>query len=172
MEIEPCELVTDEDFIFCYFLGNNSENRAAARKLSADTGLPIVFCPHMDEYIEEDEKFGDFSIYEFSPNDFVNHIRNAQYVLTDSFHATIFSIHFCKQFLTFYRFQVESSNSRNSRIDSLFSLLDLKERLYCGDHTTITKPIDYEIVSQKVSALRKNSMNFLHSNIQKCLGEM
>ncbi|MCG8333035.1 MAG: polysaccharide pyruvyl transferase family protein [Proteobacteria bacterium] len=171
-ELRQCSLVTSNDYIFCYLLGNSRVSRDAVNQLKEKTGLPIVFCPHMDEYVKDDDNFGDYSPYAFTPNDFVNHIKHARYVCTDSFHATIFSIHFEKKFLTFYRFNSKSSNSRNSRIDSLFSLLNLENRLFQGDVSAITQDINYKEVLIKLSKLRENSLSFLESNIRKCTGEV
>ncbi len=171
-ELRQCSLVTPNDYIFCYLLGNSRVSRDAVNQLKEKTGLPIVFCPHMDEYVKDDDNFGDYSPYAFTPNDFVNHIKHARYVCTDSFHATIFSIHFEKKFLTFYRFNSKSSNSRNSRIDSLFSLLNLENRLFQGDVSAITQDINYKEVLIKLSKLRENSLSFLESNIRKCTGEV
>lgn len=169
-ELADCNTVTEEDYIFCYFLGNNPSARNAANELKAQTGLKIVFCRHMDEYIEEDEQFGDFAPYDTSPADFANYIRNAKYVCTDSFHCTVFSIHFEKQFLTFYRFASASRNSRNSRIDSLFSLLNLQDRLYKKNiNKEISASIDYLAVTDKLEELRKESLEFLTTNIETCL---
>lgn len=113
-------------YIFCYFLGSNPEARLAANDLKARTGYRIVTLRHMDEYIEKDEMFGDEFPYNVNPIDFVKLIRDAQYVCTDSFHCTAFSIQFHKQFMTFYRFSQSSKAGRNSRIDSLMDVLDRK----------------------------------------------
>ncbi len=166
--VRDCKIITEEDYIFCYFLGTNMEARNAVNKLKQKTGLKVIFCPHMDEYIEDDESFGDISPYNLSPADFVNYIINAKYVCTDSFHCTIFSIHFEKQFLTFYRFDSESKNSRNSRIDSLFSLLNLKERLYNeGVDNQIDLEIDYKTIHKKLEVLVSESRKFLIDNLKK-----
>ena len=151
-----------EGYIFCYFLGTNPESRAAVRELAHKTGLKIVFMPHMDEYIPEDEGFADYALYSIAPPDFINLIRNAAYVCTDSFHGTVFSIQFKKQFVTFYRYAAASSNSRNSRIDSLFELLGLQERLYAGNICDqMIVPIPYEQVHQALAVLRDDSLQFL-----------
>ena len=62
-------------------------------------------------------------MFDIDTEDFVNLIRNAEYVLTDSFHGTIFSILNHKKFITFNRFE-NGKDSRNSRIDSLCKLLE------------------------------------------------
>ena len=61
-----------------------------------------------------------------SPEEFLSLIRNARYVLTNSFHGTAFSILFHKQFLV----ELTGRNgNRNNRAESLLNLLGLSERV-------------------------------------------
>ena len=119
----------------------------------------------MDEYVPEDEQFGDEAPYNVDPNDFVKYISKAAYVCTDSFHCTVFSILFNRQFMTFYRFATSNKTGRNSRIDSLFNILGLQERLYKGNITNITHPINYDSVEKNLMGLRKNSIAFLNDSL-------
>ncbi|MDN0048065.1 polysaccharide pyruvyl transferase family protein [Bacteroides gallinaceum] len=161
-EISDARPNESEPYIFCYFLGTNQEARKAANKLRKQTGYKIITIRHMDEYVPEDEQFGDEAPYNVDPNDFVKYISKAAYVCTDSFHCTVFSILFHRQFMTFYRFAEGSKTGRNSRINSLFDLFELQERLYKGDINKITNPIDYNSVDEKLSELRKESIYFLN----------
>ena len=161
-EIADAHTTTEELYIFCYFLGTNQEARKAAKELKEKTGYKIITIRHMDEYVPEDELFGDEATYNVDPNDFVKYISRAAYVCTDSFHCTVFSILFHRQFMTFYRFAEGSKTGRNSRINSLFDLFELQERLYKGDINKITNPIDYNSVDEKLSELRKESIYFLN----------
>ena len=61
--------------------------------------------------------------------DLLDLIRNAEYVITDSFHVTVFSIIFRKQFFTFQRFKEDEFTSQNVRVTNLLEMSDLKERL-------------------------------------------
>lgn len=152
---------TDVPYIFCYFLGTNPEARYAANELKKRTGYKIVAIRHMDEYVESDEQFGDEAPYDVDPNDFIRLISKAAYVCTDSFHCSVFSIIFHRQFMTFYRFLQTSKSSRNSRIDSLFGLFGLQQRLYHGDIMTIEQPVNWEHVDDTLLNLRQKSIDFL-----------
>lgn len=157
----PNEQKIKEDYIFCYFLGNNPEQREEAIKLSKETGLKIVTLRHMDEYIAFDETFGDVAPYDVGPAEFMNLIRNASYVCTDSFHGSVFSIINHKQFVSFNRYGNNSKNSRNSRLDSLFGQLGI-ERRFKGDIVKdIMDPIDYESVDGKLMELRAFAEDYL-----------
>lgn len=156
------KVVENEKYIFCYFLGNNPEQRLEVEKLKKATGYKIVFIPHLDEFIESDIKFGDKQLYNVGPEEFVNLIRNAEYVCTDSFHGSVFSILNHKKFVTFNRFKTTDRNSRNSRIDSLLQQTNLSERRYDGNLVEqIVKDIDYDKVESRLTKMREKSEDYL-----------
>ncbi len=160
----PVERIHKDPYIFCYFLGPNPLCRAEARALSEKTGLPIVVLRHLDEIIPSDEGFGDFAPYDVDPAGFVNLIRGAEYVLTDSFHGSVFSTIHHKDFATFYRFQQGSKQSRNSRIDNLFSHLGLENRLVTevgGASAALGERPDFDKVDESLAAWREDSWSFL-----------
>ena len=138
------------------------EAREAANELKAKTGLKIVTLRHMDEYVPEDESFGDYAPYDVDPNGFLTYIKNAEYVLTDSFHCSAFSMQFHKQFMTFYRFAQGSATGRNSRIDSLFNVLEVnKEHIYAGDVMKVEAQLDWDSIDANLKKLREKSVEFL-----------
>lgn len=159
------ENIISEPYIFCYFLGASSEHREAALKFKKETDLKLVTCPFLDNYVESDRNFGDLQMFDMDSSDFVNLIRHADYILTDSFHGSVFSILNHKKFLTFDRFKA-GTNSRNSRIDSLCTLLGLNERRYTGEVTKVISQIDYAAVDSKLLALRTDSISFLNDAIK------
>ena len=164
----PDKKVIEGNYIFCYFLGKNKECRTAANELKQKTGLKIVTLRHHDEFIPFDEFFGDEAPYDISPCEFINLIRHAEYILTDSFHGTVFSIIHHKQFVTFYRSKVGSIHSRNTRIDSLFSILGLGSRIYQNTDILeeISKGINYEDIEKSLTEVRKHSHSFLEYSLE------
>ena len=164
-EIKDSKVKDTEPYIFCYFLGTNIEAREVSNKLKAETGYKIVTLRHMDEYVPSDEEFGDEAPYDVNPNDFLKYISGAEYVLTDSFHCSAFSIQFKRKFITFYRFKSSSKGSRNSRIDSLLGTFGLQDRLYQGDILKVMDDIDYNTVHKKLKAYREKSIDFLKESL-------
>lgn len=165
-EISLADSEAREPYILCYYLGPNQDARKAANELKAKTGYKIITLRHMDEYVPEDEIFGDEAPYNVDPNGFLRLIHDAAYVCTDSFHCTAFSIQFHKQFMTFYRFAQTSVTGRNSRIDSLFGLLGVnKEHLFQGDISKIDCEIDWIQIDEKLRLLREESSRFLRDAI-------
>ncbi|MDR0920707.1 MAG: polysaccharide pyruvyl transferase family protein, partial [Oscillospiraceae bacterium] len=80
--------IYEENYIFVYNIGENLELDQTAKLLSEKTGYIIKTV----SYSESDEA---------GPIEFLNLIKNAKYVLSNSFHGTCFSIIFEKQFYTF-----------------------------------------------------------------------
>ena len=164
-EIFPTIETEKEPYIFAYFLGSSPENREMVRAFAAKEGLKLVTFPHLDEFVDADLTFGDEQRFDVDPVDFLNLLRGARYVCTDSFHGTVFSIQNHKQFVTFNRFKEGEIQSRNSRIDSLFALLKLEARR-CTDGSADLKamldaPVDFDAVEARLARLRAKSLAFL-----------
>lgn len=155
-----------EEYIFCYFLGPREDIRREAIKLSEKTGLKIVIMRHMDEYVPIEETMGDYAPYDINARDFVKLLNNAKYVVTDSFHGTVFSILLHKQFMTFYRVKPTSSKSTHSRIDSLLSMFGLTSRLFHGNIESISTNIDYSKVDMARAELREKSLAFFKDALE------
>ncbi|MBQ7976538.1 MAG: polysaccharide pyruvyl transferase family protein [Clostridia bacterium] len=156
-----------EKYVFCYLLGTNIAHRKAAEELREATGCKIVTIPHLDEFVEGDISFGDMQLFDVGPAEFVNLIRNAEYVCTDSFHGTVFSILNHKQFVTFSRFSDDSKQSRNSRIESLFEQTGLNDR-HCTTNIleTMNRYIDYVSVEEKLTEMRRKSVEYLSNALK------
>lgn len=167
--IQSQNLIKD-NYIFCYLLGSNPQHRKWVEELKKQTGYKIVTIPHLDEFVESDVGFGDYQLYDVGPAEFINLIRNAEYVCTDSFHGTVFSILNHKKFVTFNRFSDGSRNSRNSRIESLLSQTGLEKRRMTRKEQSIvdlaSAEIDYECVDTKLNQMRNRSVDYLRSALE------
>ncbi|MGN0395198.1 MAG: polysaccharide pyruvyl transferase family protein, partial [Coprococcus sp.] len=91
------------------------------------------------------------------PSEFLYLLRNAEVVLTDSFHATVFSIIFHKRFITFNR----SGLNMNSRIESLAELIDVEKCLNEFGDLECNNEIDYMNVDTILKEERRKSIEFL-----------
>lgn len=164
MSIQKEEAKINEPYILCYFLGNNPPHREFAKRLKEKTGCKIVALTHLDEYVKSDEGYADYAPYDVDPDDFLNLIRNAQYVCTDSFHCSLFSILYKKEFFTFKRYARKTNSSTNSRLDTLFNLAGVKGRVLNGDEDIqkcLDMNIDYEKVHKNLQKIREESYQYL-----------
>jgi len=163
------ERIIKEKYILCYFLGNNINHRKFAEKLKKETKTIIVSLNHADEYVKYSDIYADFIPYDIGPREWISLIRDAEYICTDSFHGTLFSIIFNKIFFSFRRYDSKSVSSTNSRIDSLLELVGIsKERILTGNENVkkiLEYNIDYINVNQKLDILRNESEKWLINSI-------
>lgn len=169
MTIQKEEPIISEPYILCYFLGNNPPHRDFATRLKAETNCKIVALPHLDEYVKSDEGYADEMMYDVDPADFLNLIRNAKYVCTDSFHCSVFSMLYRKTFFTFKRYAMKTKSSTNSRLDTLFNLAGVNGRVLEGNEDIskcLAMEIDYKTVHRNLEKIREDSYAFLRTSLK------
>ena len=155
----PSKRVQEGKYIFSYILGTDKKYRDEVLKLSKETGLPIV---SIHQYVDADLEFGDVSVTNAGPAEFVDLIRNAEYVCTDSFHGSVFSILCHRKFVVFNRYSDTSSSSKNTRIESLCERLDILDRRYSGYIINDAKrDINYSNIDNKLEIIRGESRTYL-----------
>lgn len=160
----PEKTEIEEPYIFAYFLGNTAEYRMAVQEAAKKFGCKVVALRHLDQYVLEDENFGDIALYDVGPDRFLNLLRGASYVCTDSFHGSCFSIIHRKKFITFNRYSEGSKHSKNSRIDTLCGNLDLNDRRYDDAKPLagqLDKEINYDLVDERFAELKKETDAYL-----------
>lgn len=169
-EVVPQDRFYNEKYMFCYFLGNNPEQRKFVQRVKEATGYKIVQLQHCDEYIKSDVNFPDYAPYNVGPAEFVQLIRDAEYVFTDSFHASVFSLLNHKKFFTFRRYNNDGIVSTNGRLYSLLSLVEQPQRLLKGDEnisTVLEQQIDYSVVDKKLADLRAFTLDYIKGALAK-----
>jgi len=128
-----------------------------------ELGCKIVTLRHLDQYVDSDDSFGDYAPYDVGPERFLNILRGASYVCTDSFHGSVFSIIHHKQFVVFNRYAEKSKHSKNSRIDTLCGNLGLTDRRYkplSNLCTQLQQSLDYESVDERLQKLRQSTEEY------------
>ena len=169
MSIQNELSIINGDYIFVYFLGSNPLHREFVTRLKKETGLKVVCLPHIDEFVKEDDECSDVKLYDIDPGQFLNLIRNAKYICTDSFHCSVFSIQYEKEFFTFRRFASGNKQSTNSRLDTLFGLTGIEGRLLVGDENipdVLDLKINYEQVHERLRKSREASYRYLKDSLE------
>ena len=164
MKVQYKDRIIKDKYILCYFLGNNIEHRKFVERLKKNTGLKIVSLNHADEYVKYSDVFADETPYDIGPLEWINLVQYSEFVCTDSFHGTIFSLIFNKNFFAFRRYSNSSKMSTNSRIESLLDIVNLKNRLLNGNEeieNNILTSINYSVVNEKITKFREDSKKFL-----------
>lgn len=169
LSIQKDKPIVEDKYILCYFLGNNPPHREFAKRLREATGCKIIALTHLDEFVKSDEGYADETPYNVDPADFLNLIRNATYVCTDSFHCSVFSMLYKKVFFTFRRYARKTKSSTNSRLDTLFRLAGVSERILEGAEDIqkcLYMEIDYNSVHQNFAKIREESYQYLQKALE------
>lgn len=158
-----------QEYVFCYFLGELSDDVIRCINEIAD-GCEIVILP----YEEDSKKVFNGNYLLADPLDFVNLIKNAKYVLTDSFHGSVFSILYNKQFIVTKRSHL-GRVAQTSRITSLLSMFGL-EKQYC-EYTNemlnaLRTPIDYISKKEILHEEQIKSRSFLDNALNEVKNDL
>lgn len=146
------------DMIVVYQLHNNNEILKIALELSRKIKKKILVIS-----ANAQKKIGKYKyLYLPKPSLFLYCIKHASYVITDSFHATVFSIIFNK------KFSVILPSGTSTRITGLLEKYNLKSRIY-SNIDNIENSIDYNEINSKLEADRNDSIEKLKNAINKKL---
>lgn len=165
-----------EPYIFCYYLGDNRDERELARQYAQNKGLKLVTVPYVtDQYSPCDEAFGDIQLSDISPSQFISLIKYADIVFTDSFHGTAFCTIYRKEFFAFER----AKNSEMSmRLYSLFNIIHAQNRL-CNTEERLTYQylcqcgnIPYQETETVLRSARQQSLEFLDHALSMRFGNI
>lgn len=156
---------SNDKYILCYFLGDNDKNWNHVKEVAKRERLKIKIIP----VFNKDYKRGYEVCDAVGPGEFLTLLKNAELICTDSFHGTIFSINYEKNFYVYERFRSNDKISQNSRINNILNLLNLNNRLITINNKSNinTMKIDYEEAINKLKFLRKESLEFLDSSLKK-----
>ena len=148
----------DKPYVLTYMLGHNEKQWKVIRSIADALDFDLRIVP---VYYNDYHRKGCISDA-IGPEEFLNLIDNASYICTDSFHGTIFSILFHKNFTVFERFKNKSEKNQNSRIYNLLQIVNLEERLWKNNRTSdIHQNIDFDKVDALLQEERFSSEQFL-----------
>ena len=136
-QISHISPITQDKYAFVYLLGNGKVLRDDLKRKIRDESLKIVSIPHIHfSYQKRDRDFADIEIYKAGPLEFLRLIKDATVVVTDSFHCTLFSILFQKNFWTLSRSVKRNAANTNGRMYTLLDKAGLMDR-YAGNAENI-----------------------------------
>jgi len=152
-----------ERYVLVYTLFESPAIFSLAKKVAKEKGISVLRITKRAYFVSHIE--GISNISDAGPAEFISLIAGADYIITDSFHGTAFSVNFGIPFSTV----VSSKNKSNSRMDSLLNIVGLSERLITDDSdmdsVKYELPIDEKKVSLRVEAARNKSIDFLKGAI-------
>lgn len=145
-----------DKYILGLFLGNMPQE--IKTKYEQAYGMEFV--------ILNDKSFPDY--YVLGPSEFVWLIQNAELVLTDSFHCSVFSIIYHKQFWIFERDDTELGNMF-TRLETLLKRFDMMDRIQKWNVAISFEQIKEErfVKAEEIRAMERNRVLNIFENIIK-----
>ena len=158
--LELQESVSDDKYILAYFLNEPSDYaKECIKKLSEKNKMKIIALP----YQKEESEWLD-SAPDAGPIEFVQYVKNASYVCTDSFHGTAFAVNYKVPFYTFER-QYGSAGKQSSRVISLLKLVSL-EKQFNPSIELLDSPINFKKSKEVLDIERKKAVEYLTNALQ------
>lgn len=166
--IDPTLLLTPEEYsplikdpginrryLLLYSRRDNPKMQEFAESLAKNNGWEIV-------EISLNAKNADRHImrYDAGVEEFLGLVKNAEMVITNSFHGMIFAVQFRRPFYIFSR------NLCDIKITEILELFDTKDRLIADSVPKCSTPIDYERVHARISKAREESLSILQQELK------
>lgn len=151
------QLCPQEPYIFCYFIGMVPLATETVAEIRKRLGLKVVYLQlnlNTRDYFHSDKK-----IIAANPKDFVGLVRNASFVITNSFHASAFSLMFKKDF-TFV-----PKKKDNERVISLVKMFKISDVFMTQEKmeklTQKELSVDYSLTDTSYAEFIDLSKNYL-----------
>ncbi len=160
---------TREPYVLAYLLGDIKQNRRCTERFAKAKGLPLVTFPFVGSQKLWQLRFGDIHCYG-GPDAFLSLIRDAEYVITDSFHAVVFSTLFKKRFVVLKRHADSEKGAMNERLYSLFQITGMERQLVSADIDELNERIEnvcYDGVDERISVQREQSLAWLKKALEE-----
>ena len=183
--VDPVLLLKDNDwfdmlkqpekrgkYILCYLLGDSILQRKAVKSFAKKMNCPIITFPHVLQNAVRkcDLFFGDIRDYSAGPREFLGLIKNAEIVITDSYHACVYSMIFKTPFVVYERGLIDGKGNINSRIYDFLEEYHLENQLVTEmqlvEMTDVPK-VDYAFAHKHWEKRREESLNYLEKALKE-----
>ena len=148
-------------YILIYYVSACKKLIEKAKQLAAETGCKLVALTSAGSYEQlmgTYEKEHSIQCQNTAgPDEFLGLFSNAEYVLTDSFHGTVFSLMFHRPFLTL----TDQGWAKNNRASDLLEYLELEDRILEHEQAQIEKSVPWDQVDEKLREYRERSVDYL-----------
>ena len=155
----------EEPYVFCYLFGEREYIETVKQTVKNLTGMKVVCIPFVPRELDS----ADEKIFNAGPAEFISLIKNASLVVTDSFHATAFSINLKTPFISLCRFAKSDKKGMNDRLVTILNAVGLSDRLVDADDAVTAEflyDIDFEKAHNLLDQKRRQDRQFLSDALQ------
>lgn len=157
---KDCNTAQSDGNLFCYILDEGEEKKSIIDCVAKEKGLKpfYVNSRYEDQNAPLEERIQQ------PVEKWLRAFYDADFVITDSFHACVFSIMFNKPFIVY------GNRKRGlARFNSLLNIFGLEERIVSTKEEAtkaISEPIDWEKVNEIHRQWKEKSISFLNNNLK------
>lgn len=153
------ETYHDKPYIFLYLLGNPCACKVKeVYNFATQNNLDVIYVASQnqnDKYEKISPQIGEW----------LDYLAKSEFVITNSFHCTVFSLIYKKKFMTIPL--VGAFQRMNTRIEELLSHSDLNQAIYNGDIESVYKEsFDFSNFYFYKDQEREKSYSYFKSNLK------
>lgn len=151
----------DEKYVFCYFLNYSRLHEKVLDIIKQKMNIKVVAVPFTHQINDREDIEKNFAGVE----EFLSLVRDAEFIVTDSFHGTAFATNYKK---TFYTLKNYGDEGKFTRIVDYLSEIGLESRILTNENIqNITlKNIDYSTVTPKLDKFINMSEKYLENALK------
>lgn len=150
-----CKPNRTKHYLFAYLMWSDHSVLQRVHEIESSTKLPLYI---LNRFATKAVS-GTDHLWAREPREFLRLLLDAECVVVNSFHGTVFSILFHKPFLAF---------DSGDRIRGLLSMLGLEDRLISFTHIVdknMMDPIDWDAVDARIAEKRNSSWDFIKESL-------
>lgn len=145
-----------ESYLLLYARRYNPKMEQYAINLAKREGLKIIEISLRATNAEK----GHEMRYDAGVEEFLGLVRDAKFVVTNSFHGMIMAVHYQRPFVVFSREQCDR------KIEEVLALFGLEDRLLVSGSELFKETIDYQGVYARIALSRNDALKFLKESLQ------
>ena len=152
-----------DKYVLIYLTGSNKKNKVLelAKKIakSSNSKIIIVNKPSVVNFPETIFNPNIIYKYDTGPSEFVSLVKNAEYVITNSFHGTAFSLIFRKRFTVFEK------KNKDLRLRELFKLLHIPDYKVVEVENSLTTE-EWDLIYKEIQRQKSNGYAYILKSLK------
>lgn len=157
--IDNNQRIIEEPYVFAYVFGETDSKRKKLFDAVQSEIAQVRFLPKNNK-----RDFNNFPIKGVGPFDYLRLFRDAEFVITDTFHGLMFSIIFRKPFIVLERSDGTNWSKYSDRMTSTLEMFNLLDRYVNADFRDIraVKTMDYSACEAIIQSKREQSLDYIN----------
>ena len=155
---------TKKPYLLTYDLDITPEKTEVIKYVANKLGLEIIYIPAC---FPKERHYTDLKIYKdtYTPEEFLYLYKNASFVISDSYHGTLFAVKFNKPFISIMNFARGALRYKYfERLNLRHRIVENPEDVYNNDE--LLKPVDFTQVNKVIEQESEYAINWLKNALE------